>query len=247
MPLRILDPLTSDGATQMALDEALLDRAEVTTLRLYGWDPPAVSLGYFQDHAPIAARLAGLPGPRPAVVRRITGGGAIWHQHEVTYCLVGELSHDGLPARPRDLYPLLHGGIRAALAARGAAVERQDETVGDRRYASEPRCFASPAADDLILGPGKVLGSAARTRGTRVLVHGSLKLASNPWDGAAVAGCGLDAAAAAVALVAGIAQALGQQPRPGSLSASEAQGASAIRALRYGNADWVERRLGPRA
>ena len=247
MALRILDPLVADGATQMALDEALLARAEGPTLRLYHWHPPTVSLGYFQDFAPIAARLADLIGPCPPVVRRITGGGAIYHQHEVTYCLVGRLGHDGLPTRARDLYPLLHGAIAAALAARGARLSRQPTTVGDRRYADEPRCFASPAADDLMLGNGKVLGSAARTRGERVLIHGSLKLASNPWDGDAVVGCGLDAEAAGSALVEGVAAALGSTTSAGTLTAAERDGMEAIRAQRYGNADWVERRVGPKA
>jgi len=248
MALRIIAPLNADGATQMALDEALLAGADETTMRLYRWHPPAVSLGYFQDYAPIAARLAALGnGPLPTVVRRITGGGAIWHAHEVTYCLVGRLGHDGLPARTRDLYPLLHGAVLTALAARGARLTRQPATVGDRRYADEPRCFASPAADDLVLGAGKVLGSAARTRGDRVLVHGSLKLASNPWDGEAVVGCGLDADAAAAALIEGVATALGQAPLAGELTCGERAEMAATRAQRYGDTGWVERRLGPRA
>jgi len=247
IPLRVLPLLDADGATQMALDEALLAHAVAPTLRLYRWTPPTVSLGYFQDHAGIAASLAGLPGARPAVVRRITGGGAIWHEHEVTYCLVGRLGSDGLPTRARDLYPLLHGAVATALAARGATLARQTETVGDRRYAAEPRCFASPAADDLVLGAGKVLGSAARARGERVLLHGSLKLASNPWDGEAVVGCGLDAESAGAALVDGIAAGLGLAPVPGELTAEERAGMAAIRAQRYGTSDWVERRVGPAA
>lgn len=245
--LRVLPPLEADGATQMAMDEALLACAAGITLRLYRWLPATVSLGYFQEHDPIAARLDRLPGPRPPVVRRITGGGAIWHEHEVTYCLVGRLGQDGLPGRARDLYPLLHGGIAGALAARGARLARQPATVGDRRYAEEPRCFASPAVDDLVLGAGKVLGSAARARGERVLVHGSLKLASNPWDGDAVVGCGLDAAAAGAALSEGVAAALALTPAAGALTATEREAMATIRHQRYDDPGWVERRVGPKA
>src|SRR5262249_35711609 len=74
--------LTADGATQVADDEALLESAAATgrpALRFYTWDPPTLSLGYFQ---PFADRLPGLP-----VVRRMTGGGAIVHHHELTYAL----------------------------------------------------------------------------------------------------------------------------------------------------------------
>src|SRR5947209_18419123 len=66
--------LTADGPTQMAADEALLEHVLTTgrpALRYYTWDPPTLSLGYFQS---FADRLPGLP-----VVRRMTGGGAIVH------------------------------------------------------------------------------------------------------------------------------------------------------------------------
>ena len=228
----------------MALDEALLEAAECLTLRLYGWQPPAVSLGYFQDYSAIAPALP----PGMDVVRRITGGGAIWHEHEVTYSLVGWLGRDGFPGLTRDLYGPIHGAIHAELARHGATLVAQPETVGDRRYRDEPRCFASPAADDLVHADGgKALGSAARARGQRVLLHGSLKLASNPWDGPVVTGCGLDAATAATCLVAGIAAALSQAPSAGHLTASEQVAAQRIAAERYTTNAWVRERSGPRA
>lgn len=228
----------------MALDEALLDVAKTITVRLYSWDPPAVSLGYFQDFNSIKCRLP----PGMAVVRRITGGGAIWHEHEITYSLAGHLGIDGLPTRTRDLYPLIHEAIRRELATRGAPLLAQPETVGDRRYADEPRCFASPAADDLVHADGgKALGSAARARGPRVLLHGSLKLATNPWDGPAVAACGLDQPAAAAALIAGLAAALGQDVQPGHLTTEEELARDQILASRYGDDGWVVERRGLRA
>lgn len=241
--LRLLPLLEADGPTQMAADEALLEVATVPTLRLYRWQPATVSLGYFQDHATIAPQLP----PHMPLVRRITGGGAIWHEHEVTYCLVGTLGHDGLPLRVRDCYPLLHGAVRAALRHAGSAIDQQSESVGDRRYRDEPRCFASPAADDLVHGDGgKVLGSAGRVRGERVLIHGSLKLASNPWDADAVRGCGLGFDHAAQVMTNAFAAALGQTLSPGTWSAEEMVARDRIRALRYGDAGWVIERRGPR-
>lgn len=245
--LRILPERRDDGPGCMALDEALLEAAEGPTARLYAWSQPTVSLGYFQEHDPIRAAVAARRSPPPPLVRRITGGGAIWHEHEVTYCLVGRLGRDGFPGTAKDLYPLLHGAVRAALARSGAALERQAASVGDRRYRDEPRCFASPAADDLtVAGGGKTLGSAARQRGERILVHGSLKLASNPWDGETVAGCGLDPATAGAALLDGITTALGLQRHPGDVTAAEQAACARIRAERYGSDDWVVRRIGPR-
>jgi lipoate-protein ligase A len=241
--LRLLPTLDADGPTQMAWDEALLEVAESPTLRLYRWTPPAVSLGYFQIHADIAAALP----PGMPVVRRITGGGAIWHEHEVTYCLVGWLGRGGLPERMRDCYTRLHGGVVAALARRGAHMELQGETVGDRRYRDEPRCFASPAADDVVHPEGgKALGSAGRDRGGKILIHGSLKLASNPWDHTVVSGCGLDWDGAAAALVEGVATALGLSVQSGLATSAEQAAMERIRQVRYGDDGWVKERKGPR-
>jgi len=241
--LRLLPFLDADGPTQMAADEALLEAATPPSVRLYRWTPATVSLGYFQDHATIAPLLP----PGMPLVRRITGGGAIWHEHEVTYCLVGTLGRDGWPERVRDCYPLLHAALRAALRHAGSSLESQPESIGDRRYRDEPRCFASPAADDLVHGDGgKVLGSAGRVRGERVLVHGSLKLASNPWDGAAVSGCGLTFERAAQVMTKAFAAALGQDLSPGEWTTDEIAARERIRALRYGNDEWVVARRGPR-
>lgn len=241
---RLLPTLDADGATQMAWDEALLEAPSGTICRLYRWLPPAVSLGYFQGAAPIIAALpAGMP-----VVRRITGGGAIWHEHEVTYCLVGDLGQAGLPDRVRDCYPLLHGAVLAALARRGATLDRQDASIGDRRYRDEPRCFASPAVDDLVhAAGGKALGSAGRVRGGRVLIHGSLKLASNPWDGDAVSGCGLDWDEAATCVREAITNALGTALTTDEPTPAETLTMERIRRERYGDTRWVLERVGPRA
>lgn len=241
--IRLLPTLMADGPEQMARDEALLEAAACATLRLYRWQPMAVSLGCFQEYA---ASTADLP-PGVAVVRRITGGGAIWHADEVTYCLAGILGRDGLPARARDLYPLIHGAVLAALARRGAQLALQPHSTGDRRYAAEPRCFASPALDDVVHADGgKALGSAARARGERCILHGSLKLQSNAWDAAAVTGCGLTWDAAAAALREGVCAALAQPLIPGTWTDEELAAAARIRGERYGDDAWVVRRAGPR-
>lgn len=241
--LRLLPYLDADGPTQMATDEALLESATAPCLRIYRWTPATVSLGYFQEYATIAPLLP----PGMPIVRRITGGGAIWHEHEVTYCLVGKLGCAGWPPRVRDCYPLLHAAIRQALLHTGAKLTQQVTSVGDRRYRHEPRCFASPAADDLIHNDGgKVLGSAGRVRGEQVLVHGSLKLASNPWDGPAVSSCGLSFEQAAQMMTTAFAAALRQPLVPAEWTADEIAARKRIQAVRYGNGEWVTSRRGPR-
>src|ERR1700678_3435608 len=85
----VLPHEAADGPANMALDEALLETgangAGPAYLRPYGWTTPTLSLGYFQRLAELQVepRFQSVP-----LVRRLTGGGAIWHHHELTYALI---------------------------------------------------------------------------------------------------------------------------------------------------------------
>lgn len=167
----------------MARDDFLLqaEHYHPAALRLYQWDPPTISLGYFQS----IASLQELPEPLQslAVVRRQTGGGAILHDREITYCLVVA---DELPiARqaPEKLYRLVHELWREILANDYPQVE----TAPDSAPMPSPRsgpffCFQRPGRTDLVLSGAKLLGSAQRRvaptahSGASVLQHGSLML-----------------------------------------------------------------------
>lgn len=75
------------GAENMALDQQLLEtaaRSQSVWLRVYRWSEPTLSLGYFQ---PYAQRLDHQPSSSIPVVRRATGGGAIVHHYDWTYCV----------------------------------------------------------------------------------------------------------------------------------------------------------------
>ncbi|MCD6275845.1 MAG: lipoate--protein ligase family protein, partial [Thermoplasmata archaeon] len=89
MELRVIFDGKNKAAWNMALDESLLYHLKEVgpTLRLYGWAPPAVSIGYFQSMEEEVnvekAREMGVD-----VIRRITGGGAVYHKYELTYSIV---------------------------------------------------------------------------------------------------------------------------------------------------------------
>src|SRR5688500_10847326 len=88
---RVLDTGPADAFTNMAVDEALLERhaaqALLPTLRFYAWSPAALSLGYGQ---PLASDidLSCCQAMGIDVVRRTTGGRAVLHDHEVTYSVI---------------------------------------------------------------------------------------------------------------------------------------------------------------
>ena len=159
MTVRQLPTLALSGVEQMALDEALLNTAADTVLRLYTWSQPTLSLGYFQKYHDVRGSL---PDPTMPIVRRITGGGAIYHADEVTYALVATLGQHGLPERTADCYPHLHRAIQQALAAAGAPLALAPADVGDRTFHKEYRCFALPAVNDLITDADEKMAKGAR-------------------------------------------------------------------------------------
>jgi len=93
--IRVLETGYNQGAWNMALDEVLLLKSmssstanyDIPILRLYGWQPPAVSIGYFQsmDEEVDVEKCKQMSID---VVRRITGGGAVLHESELTYSFI---------------------------------------------------------------------------------------------------------------------------------------------------------------
>ncbi|RMF81052.1 MAG: lipoate--protein ligase family protein [Planctomycetota bacterium] len=166
-----------DGATNMARDEALLysDEHQPAALRVYGWTPATISLGCFQRYDDVAAlpvEVRGLP-----VVRRITGGGAILHDREITYCLTLDDSLDIARAAPAELYRLVHRVWCDVLATDGNACELAPEDWPMPSPRSGPFfCFQKPGRTDVLLGGAKLIGSAQRRLPGRVLQHGSVIL-----------------------------------------------------------------------
>jgi lipoate-protein ligase A len=177
----------------MGCDQALLISADPRpALRLYAWDPPALSLGWFQPLQPFveSARAAGLP-----IVRRPTGGGAIHHDQELTFCVAATPGSDGYPADVVEGYRWVHGIIRLALQELGAELSfRGDEAPLSVRPERASLCFEDATALDLVDSRGrKLVGSAQRRRGGRVLHHGSIPLSVpdlSPGSGALDLACG---------------------------------------------------------
>jgi lipoate-protein ligase A len=170
-----------DGPANMALDEAMLDTvadgAEVAMLRTYGWTVPTLSLGYFQ---PLALALAEPRWRDVPLVRRSSGGGAIWHHHEVTYTVVIPASHP--LARPSTrLYSAVHAAIAEILSDLGVRASISHDAV-DVRNCEQNRsllCFTNTNPQDIVANGIKIVGSAQRRRRGAVLQQGSLLLASS--------------------------------------------------------------------
>lgn len=171
----ILDPPAS-GPWNMAVDEALLQTASSggrLALRVYRWETPTLSFGYFQRHAARSRHAASQNCP---TVRRVTGGGAIVHDREVTYSLTLPLTHRQSP--PHYWYGLVHAAWVATLGQHGVHAELCPAVAADREQ--EFLCFQRRSAGDLLLDGWKIGGSAQRRRRQALLQHGSLLLKQSP-------------------------------------------------------------------
>ena len=86
--IRLLETGYNTAALNMAIDEALMESiGQMPVLRIYGWQPPAVSIGYFQSIKE-EVDLEKCNEIGIDVVRRLTGGGAVLHEFELTYSFI---------------------------------------------------------------------------------------------------------------------------------------------------------------
>jgi lipoate-protein ligase A len=265
---RLIVDEQADGATNMAVDEAILSHVvegrSRPTLRFYAWSPPCLSLGRSQPLADVdldACRAAGVD-----IVRRPTGGRAILHTDELTYSVTLLRDDPRAAGDVVDSYRRISEGLLAglhqlgveAMQAVGRSVSEADET---------PVCFETPSAYEITVQNKKLVGSAQwRGRGG-VLQHGTLPLCGDltrildylgqcasereaqarvlrkrviTLEGAL--GSALPYGQVAQALADGFSQALGLSLEPGKLSASERSLATDLRRDRYADPDWTARR-----
>jgi lipoyl(octanoyl) transferase len=159
----------------MATDEALFKSAcmsGVPVLRLYGWSPGTVSLGFAQ-RACEALDLAEITRRNLAWVRRPTGGRAVLHDMEVTYSLSVPASDPLYELGLAASYEWICGPIIGALGRVGVpAMLSPHYSVG---FVSAS-CFAAPGTTDILASHRKIVGSAQMRTRDGFLQHGSIVL-----------------------------------------------------------------------
>ncbi len=159
----------------MALDQALLDqverRGEVAYLRLYRWKPACLSFG---RNEPALARYdrAKIEQLGVDLVRRPTGGRAVWHDDEVTYAVAAPVDALGCL---RDSYRAIHQRLARALRTLGADAVLASQALRPGALTAGA-CFAQPVGGEVLVRGRKVVGSAQVRQGTAFLQHGSILL-----------------------------------------------------------------------
>lgn len=255
MKLRLIDSSGLKGipgALNMGIDEALLGsvakREAEPTLRLYAWSPPCVTVGYFQsleDEVDLeACRQSGVDA-----VRRLTGGGAVFHDDELTYSIILPLGHELAPDDILESYRLICSGLVAGLGRLGVEAS-----------------FAP--VNDIVAAGKKISGNAQTRRASCLLQHGTILLDSDPdrmfsllkvpaeklkgkliedvksrvTTLRSLLGRKVSAAEAAAAIRQGCSDAWGAELAEGELSAAEAEDAATLAAERFSSPAWNSRR-----
>lgn len=168
-----------DAATNMAIDETLLNwhsEGKIPPIiRFYGWENPSLTIGKFQNEQK-SIDFDGVRKHGCDFVRRLTGGSAVLHDHEVTYSIIVSESHPKIPHSINEAYYVLADGLLKAYQSLGIDASFAPPPhlgSGDDRSAV---CFETPAIYE-ILADGKKISGNAQTRQKDVLLqHGSLPI-----------------------------------------------------------------------
>jgi len=176
---RFVDSGPQPGATNMALDMAMTqmvaEKKAPPTLRLYGWFPPAISLGYHQSENDVDVNRCRLDNID--VVLRPTGGRAILHANELTYAVSIPPSSPFFHQDIQSVYEIISRCLVTSLKQLGIDVdfERVKKTPKDfSRGELSTLCYASSVQNEICLGRRKLVGSAQRRIQGSVLQHGSI-------------------------------------------------------------------------
>lgn len=250
---RLLRHGARSAPENMAIDEAILrhvgEGLSRPTLRFYRWYPSAVSIGYFQGIEQEvdleACRHAGVD-----VVRRLTGGGAVYHDYEgeITYSVMIPLGYPGIPVPILDSYRLLCDGLVRGL-----------------RHVGLPATFAP--INDIVVKGRKISGNAQTRRYGGILQHGTLLCSVNPRVMFSLLKvpsekmrdkliAGVEERVTSIerelgkinydriveALIAGFREALGVELSDGDLTPEEISLAQTLRVERYENHGWNYKR-----
>lgn len=155
------------AALNMAVDEALLESSLTPSIRFYRWDHPALSFGYFGRFADVSDHC------ERDLVRRWTGGGIVFHGHDLTYALLIPASNPASAESAAAIYEKTHRAIQRALLHDGLNAELAPVASISDRWSQQ--CFASPVRADLMLKDCKIAGAAQRRTTRGLLQQGSIQ------------------------------------------------------------------------
>jgi lipoate-protein ligase A len=226
-------------------------------LRLYGWEPPALSLGKGQrastSHDPGYLRDQGID-----LVRRPTGGLAVLHEYERTYAVIAMLGREPFGAGVLDNYRRVARALAAAMRDLGADADAVSQTGPARQRqndANGPACFNLASAHEIAVAGHKLIGSAQLRRRGAFLQHGSILIDGDPRRLSSALGAKAHAerftdlrsalgripgdAQVDRCVIAAFQESFRAKLEPGGLTADELARASGLTRDKYGSDGWT--------
>ncbi len=157
MKWRIIPLHVTNGFTAMAIDEAVSESVKEgsdSTIRFWRWNPSTVSIGYFQGIED-EVNLNECKKNNIDVVRRRTGGGAVYHDYngEITYSVIGK--EEIFPKSIHESYNIICGWVIKGLSNIGI----------DSKFIP---------INDIIASGKKISGNAQTRRNGVLLQHGTI-------------------------------------------------------------------------
>jgi lipoyl(octanoyl) transferase len=166
MKFRFIDTGFNNAYMNMAIDEALLN-SKLPVLRFYQWKPAGLSLGYFQRLKEINIDFC--KKNNIDIVRRLTGGNAVLHEHELTYSFI--ISEKRMPISIIESYKKISLGLLKGLKSLGLnGVMNEDVKKSEKSSV----CFNDPSWYEILVNGKKIVGSAQKRVNGKILQHGAI-------------------------------------------------------------------------
>ncbi|MDT2045495.1 lipoate--protein ligase family protein [Bacillus sp. 1780r2a1] len=180
---RFIDSKERSPYYNMALDEALLEWHSTgqipPTIRFYGWNPPTLSIGYFQK-AEKEINFEQVDELGLGFVRRPTGGRGVLHDEELTYSVIVSENYPNMPKTVTEAYRVISEGLLEGFRSLGLeayfAIPRTEEEKNSLKNPRSSVCFDAPSWYELVVEGRKIAGSAQTRQKGVILQHGSILL-----------------------------------------------------------------------
>jgi lipoate-protein ligase A len=182
MQFPVFHNLSQSVDIQMAQDEVLFEKVRSGLmdgfLRFYTMDVPSVTVGRFTGRGREDVLKTVVKGDMP-VVRRMTGGGVVYHGEDLVFSLGVQTSHLPDLKSVKQSYCLIHQALQEAFRQAGIQTELvniQTAVKGNESSVSQEACFQNPVEGDLLFGSKKIAGGAQRRYPDAFLHQGSIDL-----------------------------------------------------------------------
>lgn len=169
----------NSGKNNMEIDEEILNNAINTQskdaiFRLYAWNPPCISLGRNQSDNFLDTKLLTKYGID--VVRRLTGGRALFHDKEITYSFVCPENYLKSGGSVIESYKEISQILIDTFQTLGIELSLGGEKGIHTKF---DYCMLISTGADLCYNGRKFIGSAQCRKNGYILQHGSILLDYN--------------------------------------------------------------------